>query len=79
MKHGDIVNVMPTDNGELIKNFAGSMSYLFSAIARIPTIGRLIALSREEIVVEVTSGSAGAVRCHFPRLEFSVKQDKAKL
>ncbi|GJE84975.1 glutathione S-transferase family protein [Phanerochaete sordida] len=48
--------------------------------ARVPTIGRLLALNREESVVEV-KGQAGVVRCHFPRLEFLVKpaQTTAKL
>ena len=44
-------------------------------IARVPTVGRLLALSREESVVEV-KGQAGIIRCHFPRLEFSVRVAK---
>ncbi|KAH9483070.1 hypothetical protein JR316_0005170 [Psilocybe cubensis] len=38
-----------------------------------PTIGKLVALSREEITLEV-KGSAGLVRCHFPRLGFSIRR-----
>ncbi|TFY54960.1 hypothetical protein EVJ58_g8552 [Rhodofomes roseus] len=47
---------------------------------RIPTTGKLLALNREEVVIE-TVGSAGIVHCHFPRLGFSVKagQPSAKL
>ncbi|GJE84974.1 glutathione S-transferase family protein [Phanerochaete sordida] len=38
----------------------------------IPTVGRLLALSRAESVVEVT-GSVGNIRFHFPRLEFVLR------
>ncbi|PPQ72196.1 hypothetical protein CVT26_006927 [Gymnopilus dilepis] len=37
-----------------------------------PTTGKLVALSREQIVLEVR-GSKGLIRCHFPRLGFSAK------
>ncbi|KAF8165381.1 hypothetical protein B0H34DRAFT_236265 [Crassisporium funariophilum] len=37
-----------------------------------PTIGKLVALNREEVVLEV-QGSKGLVRCHFPRLGFSIR------
>ncbi|KAF8639822.1 hypothetical protein AX17_001078 [Amanita inopinata Kibby_2008] len=37
-----------------------------------PTTGKLIALSRSESVIEVT-GTKGTVRCHFPRLNFTIK------
>jgi len=36
------------------------------------TIGKLVALNREEVVLEV-QGSKGLIRCHFPRLGFSIK------
>ncbi|KAJ6599104.1 hypothetical protein DFH09DRAFT_1130130 [Mycena vulgaris] len=36
------------------------------------TVGKLISLNREEFVIE-TNGSAGLVRCHFPRLMFTAK------
>jgi len=36
------------------------------------TIGKLVALNREEFVVEV-KGSAGLVRCHFPRIMFTAR------
>ena len=39
----------------------------------VPTHGKLIGLDRSEIVIE-TKGSAGSVRCHFPRLGFTVKK-----
>jgi len=37
-----------------------------------PTAGKLVALNREELTLEV-QGSKGLIRCHFPRLGFSVK------
>ncbi|GBE80047.1 hypothetical protein SCP_0212490 [Sparassis crispa] len=46
---------------------------------KIPTIGKLVALNREEAVIE-TRGTTGAViRCHFPRLNFSIKKAHTKL
>jgi len=36
------------------------------------TVGKLVALNREEFVIE-TRGSAGLVRCHFPRIMFTAK------
>ncbi|CAL1701069.1 unnamed protein product [Somion occarium] len=47
--------------------------------AKVPTIGKLLALNREQVVIE-TRGSVGTVLCHFPRLEFAVEaQSQAKL
>lgn len=37
-----------------------------------PTIGKLVALNREETTLEIC-GSVGLIRCHFPRLGFSIK------
>ncbi|KAF8913862.1 hypothetical protein CPB84DRAFT_1840648 [Gymnopilus junonius] len=37
-----------------------------------PTTGKLVALSQEEITLEV-QGSKGLVRCHFPRLSFFIR------
>ncbi|CCL98450.1 uncharacterized protein FIBRA_00448 [Fibroporia radiculosa] len=39
---------------------------------KVPTTGTLVALSREEVVIE-TQGSHAIVHCHFPRLNYSVK------
>ncbi|KAJ7904484.1 hypothetical protein B0H14DRAFT_2327820 [Mycena olivaceomarginata] len=36
------------------------------------TVGKLVALNKEEFVLE-TKGSAGLVRCHFPRLIFTAR------
>lgn len=37
-----------------------------------PTTGKLVGLNLEEFVLE-TGGSAGVVRCHFPRIGYSIK------
>jgi len=37
-----------------------------------PTIGKLVGLNREELVLEV-KGLKGLLRCHFPRLGYFVK------
>ncbi|KAJ6515925.1 hypothetical protein C8R45DRAFT_1087065 [Mycena sanguinolenta] len=41
-------------------------------VHRFGTVGKLVALNREEFVIE-TKGSAGLVRCHFPRIGFAAK------
>jgi hypothetical protein len=46
-----------------------------------PTVGKLVGLNKEEFVIEVKS-SSGTVRCHFPRLGFTIKMtpgDNGKL
>ncbi|KAJ7744477.1 hypothetical protein DFH07DRAFT_834450 [Mycena maculata] len=40
--------------------------------ANFGTVGKLIALNREEFVVE-RKGTAGLVRCHFPRIQFTAQ------
>ncbi|KAH9927203.1 uncharacterized protein BXZ73DRAFT_102789 [Epithele typhae] len=39
---------------------------------KVPTVGRLLALNKEQVVIE-TEGSAGTVRCHFPRIYYVVQ------
>jgi hypothetical protein len=48
-----------------------------SCEAKIPTIGRLVSLNRKEFAIEVAA-SAGTIRVHFPRLEFSLKLEAAR-
>ena len=38
-----------------------------------PTVGKLIGLDREEFVLQVSGKAVKSLRCHFPRLNFSVK------
>ncbi|KAF7345668.1 Glutathione s-transferase [Mycena venus] len=56
LKLGDEVSIDREDAANMQVNFA--------------TVGKLVALNREEFVVERT-GSAGLVRCHFPRIGFA--------
>ncbi|KAF7351954.1 Glutathione s-transferase [Mycena venus] len=56
VKLGDDVSIDREDSANMQVNF--------------PTVGKLVALNREEFVVEGT-GSAGRVRCHFPRIGFT--------
>ncbi|KAH9948342.1 hypothetical protein B0H21DRAFT_805801 [Amylocystis lapponica] len=47
---------------------------------KVATVGRLVGLDREEVIIQ-TKGSANAVvHCHFPRLNFSIRtiQDSSK-
>jgi len=39
---------------------------------RVPTIGKLVALNRQEVVIETHGSAADVVRCHFPRLAFRI-------
>jgi len=39
-----------------------------------PTIGKLVALNREELVLETKGSTRSLIRCHFPRLGFTVKR-----
>lgn len=43
------------------------------------TSGKLLGLNREELVIEVKGSSESPVHCHFPRLNFIVEVNKAKL
>jgi hypothetical protein len=36
------------------------------------TVGKLVSLNREEFVIE-TKGTAGIIRCHFPRILFTAR------
>ena len=47
------------------------MVYFFSG--KIPTVGKLIALNWEEVVVETVGSSGKPVYCHFPRLYYSAR------
>ena len=40
-------------------------------IAFVASVGQLVALSRQEVVLDV-QGDQGKIRLHFPRLEFAV-------
>ncbi|KAL6305895.1 hypothetical protein BKA93DRAFT_777208 [Sparassis latifolia] len=40
---------------------------------KVPSVGKLIALNREEAVIETRGSTGDVIRCHFPRLNFSIK------
>ncbi|KAM5545536.1 hypothetical protein V8D89_000574 [Ganoderma adspersum] len=42
---------------------------------KVPTVGKLLALSKEEVVIETVGSSGKPVRCHFPRLYYSVRAE----
>jgi len=75
-----VVGFLETEARRLGVKQGGTVSVIPTDNGRVPTVGKLLALNREEVVIE-TVGSAGVVRCHFPRLGFSVKarQPPAKL
>ncbi|THH31301.1 hypothetical protein EUX98_g2888 [Antrodiella citrinella] len=72
----------PSELSRLSLKLGEPVSVSPSDNGKVPTVGRLLALNHEEIVVE-TLGKAGRVRCHFPRLNFSISgatsQTSAKL
>ncbi|KAF7373564.1 Glutathione S-transferase [Mycena sanguinolenta] len=49
-----------------------SVSRNDDTVHKFGTVGKLVALNREEFVIE-TQGSAGVVRCHFPRIGFTAR------
>ena len=38
-------------------------------------MGKLLALNKEEVVIETVGSSGKPVHCHFPRLYYSVKAE----
>jgi hypothetical protein len=75
------VAITPTDTGRL-KLFLEIPQDSFRYVGKtFPTFGTLVGLNKEEFVIE-THGSAAVVRCHFPRLGYSIKNvemQKSKL
>lgn len=78
---GQMISVAPDDTGK--RRFLDSQSAGFIILSTLgkkhPTIGKLVAINREEVVVEVRGSSGSPVRCHLPRLNFTVRTEKAKL
>ncbi|KAF7355287.1 Glutathione S-transferase [Mycena sanguinolenta] len=72
LKVGDEVSVSRNDDtGASAFEFTSPMVEGWSA-HKFGTVGKLVALNREEFVIE-TTGSAGLVRCHFPRIGFATR------
>ncbi|OCH88277.1 hypothetical protein OBBRIDRAFT_889230 [Obba rivulosa] len=42
---------------------------------KVPTVGKLVALNREEAVIEVTGSSGSLAYCHFPRIAFTIQSE----
>jgi len=70
---GDVVKIAPDDTGKYL-TFPGSRVDIQAGFLGrgYPTIGKLVALNREEFTLEIR-GSVGLIRCHFPRLGFYIK------
>lgn len=47
---------------------------LIAPIGKVPTVGRLLALDKEQVVIEIR-GTAGTFHCHFPRLYYVVQPE----
>lgn len=71
VKKGGIVSVTPQDTGKSFRIFKRNMPLTLAVGASHPTTGKLLALGKEEVVLEV-QGNAGTVRVHLPRLGFVV-------
>ncbi|OCH88279.1 hypothetical protein OBBRIDRAFT_827226 [Obba rivulosa] len=78
----DVVGFDDVESGRLQVKRGDIVAITPADNAKVPTVGTLIALNREETVIEISGNSGRIVRCHFPRLNFSIKpvtESKAKL
>jgi len=41
------------------------------------TAGKLLSITREEVIIETSGSAAPSVRCHFPRLNFTIRTSDA--
>ena len=65
------MSVLPSDSGQWSIFSPATNHIIYHVLGKVPTVGKLLSLNREQIVVE-TKGSAGTTWCHFPFVEFSV-------
>lgn len=85
VKQGELISICPTDTGAL--SLIWKLIYVLLMIdvprtGRIPTIGKLVGLNYEEVVIEVHGSTRDTVRCHFPRLNYTIRpiiKEDAKL
>ncbi|OCH84663.1 hypothetical protein OBBRIDRAFT_863201 [Obba rivulosa] len=42
---------------------------------KVPTVGKLVALNREEVMIETTGSSGHAMRCHFLRIAYTIRPE----
>jgi hypothetical protein len=80
------VAVSPTDTGKRIPDaptpcFLYFFKFLISYCAgkNHPTVGILVGLNKEEVVIQVKGTCGTPLNVHFPRLGFVIRGDKAKL
>ncbi|KAJ7619694.1 hypothetical protein FB45DRAFT_1007211 [Roridomyces roridus] len=66
----DVVGFQEAEAARLGFKRGDLVSVVIDGPGNIPTIGPLIALNQEEIVIEI-EGQAGVLRCHFPRVFFT--------
>lgn len=72
----DAVQVVPEDTGKPVFycHLHPEMLKTTQCTGRNhPTVGKLVALNREEVILEVR-GTQGLVRCHFPRIGFLISK-----
>jgi hypothetical protein len=70
LSQGVKVLVAPDDTGENVRHLVSLCSLV--AGRDDPTRGTLVGFTLDEAVIE-TSGAAGTVRVHFPRLGFTIR------
>ena len=76
---GDIVSIAPEDTGKCQHFSVRRTAFILYEGRSHATTGKLVALSVNEAVVEVTT-RRGTLRCHFPRLGYVIRvQDQTKL
>lgn len=75
VKLHEVVSVTPDDHGTPDMHVC-SLAMLTGPAGKVPTTGKLLALNKEEVVIE-THGTAGTFRCHFPRLYYVIKSEVA--
>ncbi|KAI0700791.1 hypothetical protein BC835DRAFT_1326554 [Cytidiella melzeri] len=68
----NVIGFLEAEGNRLGVKLGDTVSVMPLDTGKIPTYGRLVSLNREEVAIEVI-GSAGRVRVHFPRLEYSLK------
>jgi hypothetical protein len=72
LSQGATVSVTPEDSG-LCSPAVVVARLILSSGRDSPTTGVLVGLTTDEVVIE-TTGDAGTVRVHFPRLTFAISQ-----
>lgn len=80
---GQTVAVTPTDTGkQALPTLTSCPSLPFSFQFKgktHPTVGTLVGLSREEVVILVKGTCGTPLHVHFPRLNFAIRVQNAKL